>query len=97
MKIGFERSGGFAGMVKSKKIDTSTLPNSEFNQLRQLLETSDFFRLPAKITDSTPQADRFEYQVTVEDNGNKHTVTVGEKAISGKLKPLLDWLDQVNS
>ncbi|MBA3921102.1 MAG: hypothetical protein H0X31_05070 [Nostocaceae cyanobacterium] len=97
MKIGFERSGGFAGMVTSKEIDTTTLPNSESNQLRQLVETADFFRLPAKITARTPQPDRFEYQLTVEDNGKKHTVTVGEQAVPGKLKPLLDWLDGVKN
>ena len=92
MKVGFERTGGFAGMVTSTVVDTATLPSNEANQLRQLVDAADVFRLPANITATTPQPDRFQYRLTVEDNDKKHTVMVGEQAVPGNLRPLLEWL-----
>jgi len=92
MRMTFERTGGFAGITMTKVFDTSTLPESEANQLRQLVNAADFFRLPATITSTTPQPDRFQYQLTVEENGKQHTVEVSEQAVPGTLRPLLEWL-----
>ncbi len=92
MKIGFQRSGGFAGMVMSKEIDADNLPPNEANQLRQLIDAADFFRLPAQIISRGPQPDRFQYQISVEKDGQQHTVEVGEQSVPGTLRPLLDWM-----
>lgn len=91
MRINFERTGGFAGMQITKLVDTANLTGDEANQLRLLVDTANFFSLPATINSNT-QADRFQYQITVEDNGQKHTVVVSEQAAPGTLKPLLEWL-----
>jgi hypothetical protein len=92
MRIDFERSGGFAGMVTSKVVDSTTLSSDQANQLRQLVDAADFFRLPPTITTRAVQPDRFQYRLTVEDNGKQHTVEVGEQAVPGTLRPLLDWI-----
>jgi hypothetical protein len=92
MRMTFERTGGFAGITMTKVFDTTTLPENEANQLRQLVDAADFFRLPATITSNTPQPDRFQYQLTVEENGKQHTVEVSEQAVPGTLRPLLEWL-----
>ncbi len=91
MKIDLERSGGFAGMIISKAVDSTSLPSDQANQMRQLVDAADFFRLPPKITART-EPDSFQYRLTVEDNGKQHTVEVGEQAVPGTLRPLLEWV-----
>ena len=92
MRINFERSGGFAGMVISKVVDSTSLSPDKANQMRQLVDAADLFRLPSTITSRTTQPDRFQYRLTVEDNGKQHTVEVGEQAVPGTLRPLLEWM-----
>lgn len=92
MRISFERSGGFAGINLVKVFDGATLSENEINQVRLLVEAADFFRLPKTITAKSPQPDRFQYLITVEDNNKKHTVEVGEQSMPGTLRPLIEWL-----
>lgn len=92
MRMTFERTGGFAGITMTKVVDTTTLPDHEANQLRQLVDAADFFRLPKTITSKSRQPDRFQYQLTAEDNGKQHTVEVSEQAVPGTLRPLIEWL-----
>ncbi|MEH2463461.1 protealysin inhibitor emfourin [Nostoc sp.] len=95
MRISFERTGGFAGITKKTTVDTDTLPPNEANTLKSLVEAADFFRLPEQITSPNPQSDRFQYKLTVEDNGKQHTVTVSEAALPGTLRPLIEWLQNI--
>lgn len=92
MRMTMERTGGFAGISITKEVDTNTLPDNEAKQLRQLVDAADFFRLPKTIKSNSPQPDRFQYQLTVEDNGKQHTVEVSEQAVPGTLRPLIEWL-----
>ncbi|OUL23652.1 hypothetical protein BV372_29710 [Nostoc sp. T09] len=95
MRISFERTGGFAGISKKTTVDTATLPPNEANELPRLVEAAGLFNLPEKITSPNPQVDRFQYKLTVEDQGKQHTVTVSEAALPGTLRPLIEWLNQV--
>ncbi|MEH2067629.1 MAG: protealysin inhibitor emfourin [Nostoc sp.] len=97
MRISFERTGGFAGISKKTTVDTAQLPANEANTLNRLVEAADLFRLPEQITSPNPQSDRFQYKLTVEDNGNgkQHTVTVSEAALPGTLRPLIEWLQNI--
>ncbi|MBW4673062.1 MAG: hypothetical protein KME52_03155 [Desmonostoc geniculatum HA4340-LM1] len=92
MRISFERTGGFAGISKKTTVETAELPANEANTLKRLVEAADLFRLPEQITSPNPQSDRFQYKLTVEDNGRQHTVTVSEAALPGTLRPLIEWL-----
>ncbi|MBW4448724.1 MAG: hypothetical protein KME38_18150 [Spirirestis rafaelensis WJT71-NPBG6] len=92
MRISFERSGGFAGIIRTTNIDTATLPPNECKQVSELIQSASFFELPQTITSDTRGSDRFQYTLTVEDNGKQHTITVGESALSGELKSLIEWL-----
>jgi hypothetical protein len=92
MRMTFERSGGFAGISITKVFDTANLPENDANQLRRLVDAADFFRLPATITSNNPQPDRFQYELTLEENGKQHTVEVSEQAVPGTLRPLIEWL-----
>ena len=92
LQITFERSGGFAGMRLSTTVDTASLSEKEAQTLRQLLEEADFFNLPAQMVSRSPQPDRFQYTVTVEEDGRQHTVTISEEVMPAKLRPLIKWL-----
>jgi len=91
MKISFERSGGFAGMMTTLSIDTANLAPTEATQVQSLVEAADFFRLPEAIAAST-QPDRFQYHLTVAEKQRQHSVTVSESCIPGTLRPLVEWL-----
>jgi hypothetical protein len=95
MKFSLERSGGFTGIPVTTTVDVDSLPTAEANQLRQLVEATDFFNYPAQITAASSLPDRFQYQITVEDNQQKHTVIVGEAAIPNNLRPLIELLLKV--
>jgi len=91
MQITVERSGGFTGMPLTRTVDTATLSPAQAAQLRHLLETADFFHLPA--TPSMPaQPDRFEYEVTIQEGDRNHMLRFGEAAVPETLRPLLNWL-----
>lgn len=95
MRISFERTGGFAGISKITTVDTTTLAPQEADVLSRLVEVADFFKLPAKITSPHPQSDRFQYKLTLEDNGQQHTVVVSEAVLPGTLRPLIEWLGEI--
>lgn len=92
MKITFERTGGFAGMVLSVVVDTTTLEPAAAQQVSLLVEAADFFQLPSVC--ASPQPDRFQYKLSITEHTRQHTVLMGESAIPGTLRPLLDWLTQ---
>jgi hypothetical protein len=91
MHITVERSGGFTGIPLTKILDSASLPPQEATNLQQMMTAADFFALPSTIP-STPQPDRFQYRITVEQEGRRHSVTVGETAVPAGMKPLLNWL-----
>jgi hypothetical protein len=42
MRISFERSGGFAGIIRTTNIDTATLPPNECKQVSELIQSASF-------------------------------------------------------
>ncbi|MBE9213482.1 hypothetical protein IQ247_12520 [Plectonema cf. radiosum LEGE 06105] len=94
MLISLERSGGFTGIGKVITIDTTKIPQHQAEQLPILLESANFFHLPTYIAaDSTPNRDRFQYTITVEDEDKQHSITIEESSIPGTLRPLIDWIN----
>lgn len=91
MHVTIQRTGGFAGIPLTKSIDAATLSAPEMDDLKRMIESARFFELPGLIP-SKPQPDRFEYQITVEQDGKKHSVTAAEPALPPELKPLVDWM-----
>ncbi|HYK89726.1 MAG TPA: protealysin inhibitor emfourin [Acidobacteriota bacterium] len=92
MRIWFERSGGFAGRKVQGSLDSSRLPESQAQNLAELLKRSHFFDLPQKMRSASPGADRFVYKVTVETDDGDHTIEAAESAVPPDLRPLLDFL-----
>lgn len=92
MRIDFERTGGFAGMRLAATIDTATLPADQADSLQSLIDQAHFFDLPAKIPAPPNVVDQFNYRVTLEAEGKRHTVEVGEASASPAVQALLQQL-----
>jgi hypothetical protein len=90
MRVSVERSGGFAGIVKTASVDEDELSPDEARTMGELVRALG----PAEQagdTDNT-QRDRFEYAVTVETNEGSRTITAGEAEASAPLRQLIDWV-----
>jgi hypothetical protein len=92
MRIDYERTGGFAGMRFAATIDTTTLPVDQAAELQGLIDKAHFFDLPAKIPAPPNVADQFNYRVTIEATGKRHTVEAGDASASPELQALLQQL-----
>lgn len=94
MLIQFERRGGFAGVRKDTKLDTESLPSEKAQELLELIDKADFFNLPEKFPVPKRGADYFQYRLTIETEGKKHTIEVSEPAAPPTLRPLLQFLSK---
>ena len=94
MKINFERSGGFAGMLTTVSVDTTLLPSEQAAKLQNMVEDANFFNLSsAPPPPKRGPADYFNYKITVEaEDGRKHSVECTDIAMQPSIKPLIDFL-----
>jgi hypothetical protein len=90
--IGFQRSGGFAGLTISTALDTSKLPGAEGRELEQLVE-----KLEASGAGETAAAgkpDRFQYEVTVRRGGNERCFRLAEHELTADGRELVKRLTE---
>ncbi len=92
MLVQFERRGGFTGIRKDTKLDTGSLPSEKAQELLELINKADFFNLPEKFPLPKRGADYFQYRLTIEKEGKKHTVEVSDPEAPATLRPLLQFL-----
>ena len=86
------------GSISSHTIDTEKLTKSQAAELEELLIHSDFFRLSSlRSNPSTTKgaADYYTYNITVEDEGKKHSVKCTDLAMTKELKQLINTLSKV--
>ena len=91
MRVTLEQSGGFAGLLLTKTIDTQTLSPTEAEELERLVKESDFFRLTS-IVEASPQPDRFSYTLSVEREGQTHSINVSETNLPKAVRSLVEWV-----
>ncbi|BAU12833.1 hypothetical protein LEP3755_33640 [Leptolyngbya sp. NIES-3755] len=91
MRVTLEQSGGFAGLMITKTIETQDLSPSEAQQLEDLVNGSNFFQLNS-IVESSPQPDRFGYTLTIERDGRSHSIDLSETNMPEKVKSIVDWV-----
>ena len=86
------------GSISSHTIDTEKLTKSQAAELEELLILSDFFRLSSlRSNPSTTKGatDYYTYNITVEDEGRKHSVRCTDLAMTKELKQLIDTLSKI--
>ncbi len=89
VRVEIQKSGGIAGLnFPPTVIDGTTLSAEDAAKLAQLITDVRFFDRPELYP--AHGADLFEYTITVELNGKRHSVSYDEEP--AELKPLIDWL-----
>jgi hypothetical protein len=87
------RSGGFAGIRVHAVVDTATLPAEEAEDVARLVQGLDLAALAARTRAEEPAggrgADRFQYDVDVEHDGQHHRFSVRDGAVPSEVAPLL--------
>ncbi len=91
MKITFRQSGGFTGMLRGAELDAQALDPKQAEELKRLLQENP----PAAETRAASKArDLHQYEITVEDGGQKRTLHFDDSQVPDALRPLLKTLKQ---
>lgn len=92
IRIELERSGGVAGISLRASIDTSALPPDEAQDIARMVDRIDFDDLASRPHRPARGADRFQYDLTVQQGAARHRLSLPESAVPTELKPLLERL-----
>jgi hypothetical protein len=79
MKISIKENGGpafFPGLATPRTVELNTLPEPDQQELRQLIEASNFFQLPQSTTPEPGDPGQVHYTLTVKEGQQEHTVCV---------------------
>jgi hypothetical protein len=88
--IQLERSGGFAGIPRSRSVDTDAVAASEAEEWQRLINAADLAALRGPPALRRP--DRFRYVVTVDDGGQRRCVTLDAQDLTDERRELVDRL-----
>lgn len=92
MKVIFRQSGGYAGLILSCELDTSSMEAREAQALQSLVERSGFPRWET-MGGRTPQAaDLTNYEITVETDKSIYKIAFDDLTIPENILPLLEYL-----
>jgi hypothetical protein len=95
MKVSIVRGGGFAGLVTVITVDSASLTPEDAAMLRAKVEQAGLFGPPGRGDGPDPRPDRFDYEVTVEDQGQVRTARVSETGLSGPLRSLISYVSSL--
>ena len=88
------------GSLSSRTIDTDNLTKSRAKEIGELLTNANFFKLSSVKANPASQkgaADYYNYSITVEDGGKKHSVTCTDLAMTKELRALINLLLRVKA
>jgi hypothetical protein len=94
VNIHYERTGGIRGETISLTIDVDSLSLSEQQQIKKILDNSDFFNLNSNTNSPPGAADFFTYTITIANNNTKHTVSVNDITMPNNLIPLIEFIEK---
>ena len=93
LRIELTRSGGYAGLTsKLGELDTTELPEAEAREIEAMVEKADLPQLLAASPIRGKGADRFQYDLAIEDESGRHELSMSEDEIPDELRPLIDRL-----
>ena len=93
MRIRYERSGGLANIGLKFELDSKQVAGNKARNLKKLIEKAELFDQPATPPVSRSVPDQYQYELTVEEGGRKHTIRTSDIAASPELLSLCDWLN----
>lgn len=95
MRIEFKMEGGiahFPGLSRPVAIDTEPMALEERTEMESLVEEAHFFELPSSTLPPRGAADYYQYTITIESKGRRHTVRLTDPIEDSHLQKLLTLL-----
>ena len=89
-RVRLERSGGFAGVTLRTDVDSDDLDEEERQTFTDLLAGADTESLPSQSAPRPGQADRFQYDLSIDVAGRHYDFSYGEDSMPAQLRPLVD-------
>jgi hypothetical protein len=90
LKVAFEQSGGFAGLVKGCVLDAGALPADESAELRRLVAASGL--VVSSAARSRGVHDRRQYAITIERGGKCVEIVCDDGCTPETARPLVAFL-----
>ena len=96
MQVDFQRTGGAFGppQRRSWTVDTADLAPEEAQELMALVQSSGILNASEDAAAPRDVPRRYQYAITVEQDGQKHRVRISEVDLSDALRALVNWLSQ---
>jgi Emfourin len=94
MEITVRRTGGFAGVPRTARVQTHALDRSDADELHALVREAD---LPKVAGKKPPGADRFQYEIHVDDGDSKQHAVVHEGAMPEPVRKLVDRVQALSA
>ncbi len=94
VRVEVNRSGGFAGITRTASLDTESLDAAKAAELRRLVGVSRAASSPAAAGEPAARrgADRFQFEITVEHDGQTETVARAEPDLTPVEQQLVRWV-----
>jgi len=108
--VEYRRTGGIAGFddylivrrngeatleKKGGVREIITLDENMISRLQQAVNKAEFFDLDSQYRPARVIPDAFQYRITYQDDGRRHTVETTDGAIPEQLAPVLDELNRI--
>ena len=97
MRITVERSGGVAGLMRAISLDRKDLPSALATEFDELMSAVDWQPVKSKPSPAARGADRFQYRVVVDSDRGSHEISVGEAAMTDRLRACVRFVEKHGS
>jgi len=96
MRVDFQRTGGAFGppQRRSCTVDTTDLAPNEAQELMSLVQSSGILTAGEDAAAPRDVPRRYHYSITVEQDGQKHSVRISAVDLSDALRALANWLSK---
>jgi hypothetical protein len=95
MRVVLERSGGFAGLRRTVRLECGALGPEDEERVREAAARAGFFALPSELRTAEPEPDRFTYRLQIEDGGREVSVRLDEGVASEALLELVELVQDL--
>jgi hypothetical protein len=96
IRVEFHRSGGLAGIPLAATADADELAAEHAVELRRLLTAEEAPTLPEHTASPSRGADRFQYDLSIDDGQRHRAFNWDETAVPDSVRPLLDTLTRLS-
>jgi hypothetical protein len=97
LRVDFRQAGGIGDWTSEYHADDSSLPPEDATRIRQFIDDTDFFHLPARVGNGDPVPDLYSYTIFVAHGRRNHTVSTydgGGPHESPALAEFITWFKE---